>query len=125
MIKVTGIADALSMLNNIAPAPTLKKALFLTGHKIIDLAEPKLPVKDGILKGTDVVIEVGNHIMAGYNSEYGAYQHEGRRQDGTRIIKLRPGGGESFFLSSTVEQNMTQLVEFAQEQVEKQIKQSQ
>jgi hypothetical protein len=125
MIKVTGIADALSMLNNIAPPKIVKKTLKSVGEKILDLSEPKLPVKDGILKSTGTVIENGNHILVGYNSEYAAYQHEGRRQDGSRIIKLRPGGGESFFLSSTVEQNMTQLVEFAQEQVEKLIKQSQ
>lgn len=122
MMIINGLTDSLAMLKNIAPDHIHKKSLKMVGEKILELSEPKLPVGDGILKSTGTVIEDNGSIIVGYNSEYASYQHEGRRKDGSRIIRNRPAGGESFFLSATIQQNQSQLVEFAKEQIKKLIK---
>jgi hypothetical protein len=122
MITITGIDQALSLFHRIQPKKDLKKSLKMAGEKILELSEPKLPVKDGILKSSGVVIEESDNVLVGYNSEYASYQHEGRRKDGTRIIRNRPAGGESFFLSSTIEHNQSQILAFIEEQIANQIK---
>ena len=118
MIKITGLDNAKKLLDKPKHIKT-NKILRLVGEKILELAEPKLPVKDGILKSTGTVINEGISVTVGYNTEYAAYQHEGRRQDGSHIIRNRPGGGESHFLSGTVVKNKDQLLEFAKEQISK------
>jgi hypothetical protein len=44
-------------------------------------------------------------LEAGYNIIYAMYQHQGRRADGSHIIRNRPAGGETFFLKTTLDRN--------------------
>lgn len=121
MIKISGISQTLNALNKMQPSSSLSKAFKAAGEKILELAEPKVPVQEGILKSSQTVVTDGANVIAGYNSEYASYQHEGRRMDGSHIIRNRPGGGESFFLSSTVTQNRGLILDFIKNQIKKHI----
>jgi len=43
--------------------------------------------------------------LAGFDIIYAAYQHRGRRYDGTRVIKNRPAGGKTGFLKDNFDKN--------------------
>jgi phage gpG-like protein len=120
-VTITGIDRVMSNLGKLSNNNIVQNALVDTGDQILRLSESKVPVAEGILKSSGTVVKDNKDVLVGYNQEYAAYQHQGVRKDGTRIITNRPGGGESFFLSSTVEQNKAPLVDFAKEQIQKQI----
>lgn len=70
-------------------------------------AYPFVPNDTGELESSWEIEKQNNtEIDAGYNIIYAMYQHQGRRQDGTRIIRNRPAGGKNFFLKETVDQNL-------------------
>ena len=50
-------------------------------------------------------------LQAGYNIIYAMYQHQGRRSDGTRIIRKRPAGGKTFFLKRKLDQNFQKYID--------------
>jgi hypothetical protein len=117
-IKIQGVSKTLSNLNQIERKMVdiaYNKALFDLGHKIGELSSNKVPVDEGMLKQSFTVQKVGRPWVCGYNKVYAAYQHQGMRKDGTKIISNRPGGGESFFLSGPVQKNQKQLLKFLQE----------
>jgi len=90
-------------------------ALSDLGNKIQEISEPHVPVDKGLLKSSFTVEKINGKWVCGYNEEYAMYIHQGIREDGTREIQNRPGGGKSFFLSQPVQDNKTQLLEFLQE----------
>lgn len=55
-------------------------------------------------------------IDAVYNIIYAMYQHQGRRADGTHIIRNRPAGGKSFFLKDTVDRNLKKYFDLFEEE---------
>jgi len=117
-IKIEGVKKTVSNLKSIEKRLVdiaYNKALQDLGWKIGELSESKVPVEEGILKSTFTVLKVSGEWVCGYNTEYAAIQHQGMRKDGTHIIRNRPGGGESFFLSGTIEKYQKQLLAFLQE----------
>jgi hypothetical protein len=114
-IKITGTKEVTKNLNKIkdeAIKYANNESLEDLGDKIGNLASDKVPVDRGILKSTFTVQKAGKNTVAGYNTEYAMYQHQGVRKDGTHIIRNRPGGGESFFLVNAVKENTKKLLDF-------------
>jgi hypothetical protein len=118
---VTGLDEAYRNLGKLTAKNIYSNAIQDTAEKILELAEPKVPHEEGILESSKTIIKQNGDVLVGYNSEYASYQHQGVRKDGTRIIVNRPAGGESFFLTQTVQQNQNQLVEFTKERIKKQL----
>lgn len=78
--------------------------------KIGEISGKDVPVMEGILKSTFTYQKIRGIWYIGYNTEYGLYQHEGRDREGNKIIKNRPGGGKTKFLTGTVERNKDQIM---------------
>jgi hypothetical protein len=110
--KISGIAKTKANFGKIQKQIQInsKNALKLVGEKIGNLASNKVPILNGILKSSFTVIEQNNKILAGYNTEYASYQHQGIRADGSFVIRNRPGGGETYFLTNTVNENRKNLI---------------
>lgn len=126
-IEITGVKQVVANLKKVERSlvdAAYNKALQDLGEKIGELSASKVPVDEGILKSTFTVVKINGGWVCGYNTEYAAYQHQGMRRDGTRIIRDRPGGGESFFLSGPVQKNRKQLLAFLQERFSIYLKQS-
>jgi hypothetical protein len=119
---VTGLDEVYMKLGKLTADHILKNALVDVGDLVLKLADKKVPVAEGILKSSGTVIKEANQVLVGYNEEYAMYQHQGVRKDGSRIIRNRPGGGESFFLTSTVQDNKDALNEAAKIQILEEIK---
>lgn len=123
--KILGIAKTKSNLIKIQNQieSNSKNALKLVSEKIGNLTSNKVPILNGILKSSFTVVEQRNKILAGYNTEYAAYQHQGIRADGTYIIRNRPGGGETYFLTNTVNENRKNLINLYHQLSQKTFKQ--
>ena len=50
-------------------------------------------------------------LVAGYDVPYASYQEAGQRMDGTNKIKNRPAGGETGFLTKTLDKNMPKYID--------------
>lgn len=61
-------------------------------------------------------------LEAGFNIIYAMYQHQGRRADGTHIIRNRPAGGETFFLKKTIAKNLDDYYQLYTEKIKKKLK---
>lgn len=91
------------------------KAIQDVGEKIGEVTESGVPVDKGQLKQAFVVTKVGGEWVVGYNTQYAAYQHQGRRKNGSRIVRNRPGGGRTYFLTLAIQENSTALLNFFKE----------
>jgi len=86
----------------------VKKSLLKVAKQIRKDARPEVPNDTGELEQSwEIQINSATDIDAGYNIVYAMYQHQGRRDDGTHIIRNRPAGGKSFFLRDTVDKNLS------------------
>jgi len=115
MIKLTGLKEAKNALKQIEKylvSQARDQALQDLGEKIGELSADKVPVEFGILKSTFTVVKSRGQWLAGYNTEYASYQHQGVRKDGSRVIRNRKGGGQSFFLTQPIQENRQQLLDF-------------
>jgi Minor capsid protein len=122
-VTVTGLDLCLANLNRLLDKNLISEPMADLAEEILRRTDSKIPHQEGILKSSGTVIPDGGdgETSVGYNSEYASYQHQGVRQDGSRIIKNRPGDGESFFLSSTVKQNKDALLAYYAKQTGKQL----
>lgn len=96
-----------SVLNKAVLKGLAKVALELRGDVI-----PRTPRGLGQLvnswrveKGFDNDLEVGFDII------YAAYQERGKREDGTYVIKNRPAGGETGFMTKTIDENLQKYLD--------------
>jgi hypothetical protein len=84
----------------------VSKALDDVVETVYNLARPNVPHDTGdLLDSWTVEIRSELEILVGFDTEYAMYQHQGRRQDGTHIIRNRPAGGKSFFLKKAIDEN--------------------
>ena len=127
-VKFVGKDDVIGMLESLTNPSIQDNALLDLGEEILRISDPKVPKRSGELKssgfpelGNGKVFKEGGKLLVGYNSEYAGYQHQGIRKDGTRIVKNRPAGGQSFFLSATLDENRTQFMQFYKERIKKNI----
>lgn len=68
--------------------------------------EPHVPVDTGKLKKSFKAEQIDDKsARATYDSPYAVYQHQGRSMDGRLVIKNRPAGGKTYFMSDTLIDN--------------------
>lgn len=84
----------------------VKKALYEVAKEVKKDAMRLIPRDTGELANSWREEEVDEaSIQVGYDIIYAMYQHQGRRADGTNVIRNRPAGGESFFLKKPLDRN--------------------
>jgi hypothetical protein len=122
-LTITGIEEIFAKFGKVLDAEIVNNALHDTADKLLEISDVKVPVGEGQLKSSKTVQSniADKSIIAGYNEEYAGYQHQGRRMNGTRIVRQRPAGGQSFFLSTALNENRSQLIELAGERITKQL----
>ena len=85
----------------------IQQSLEDVADKIERDAKKRVPDGEGDLrKSFRKEIKGIRSVEAGYETVYAMYQHQGRRKDGTHIILNRPAGGETYFLSKTIDRNL-------------------
>jgi len=85
----------------------VEKALIKVAKQIQTDTFPKVPNDTSELVNSWRTENQGKlTLLAGYNIIYAMYQHQGRRADGTHIIRNRPAGGQTFFLKKTIDTNL-------------------
>jgi hypothetical protein len=119
---ITGIDQAIATIGKLAVKKIVLNTLEDVGNELLRRADLRVPHKEGILKDSGIVIKESDAVLVGYDSEYASYQHQGVRQDGTRIIKNRPGGGETFWLKNTADENLDELMKVAQDEIVNELK---
>jgi len=88
------------------------KALQEVAEQIEKDTRPKVP-KDNLDLVNSFKIEITGKLTleAGYDIIYAMYQHQGRRDDGSYIIRNRPAGGETFFLKNNMDRNAKKYID--------------
>lgn len=85
----------------------VNKALKKVALQIRIDTRPSVPNDTSELENSWEIDEISfDDLEVGYNIIYAMYQHQGRRADGTHIIRNRPAGGKSFFLKETIDSNL-------------------
>ena len=98
--ELTRLSDKQTITKN------YKKALYTVAKQINNDSKSKVPQDTLDLLNSWVIKWKGDDLLAGYDIIYAMYQHQGRRADGTHIIRNRPAGGQSFYLSTTLTANV-------------------
>lgn len=104
-IDIQGFNSVLAKLLNRSEFKT-QNGLRMVANKLQADAYDKVPNDTGELVRSYRYIIDDTSMEAGYDIEYSAYQHQGRRADGTHVIRNRPAGGETFWLRNTVNDNL-------------------
>lgn len=96
----------------------IPKALEKVAEQIRIDSRDKVPQDTRELVNSWTVEKKGNlTLQAGYDIVYAMYQHQGRRADGTHIIRNRPAGGETFFLKSTIDSNLQKYFDLFEKEI--------
>lgn len=81
-------------------------ALRKVGNEVLRLSEIEVPFKTGHLQNTGSVHEGDDEVIVGYNTQYAAYVHEGKRADGTHVIKNYSNGRKGHYLRDPIQHNL-------------------
>jgi phage gpG-like protein len=113
-----------NVLNNVSKLEqkTLKiakyEALEDLGNKIGEISQDSVPLDEGTLRRSFTVQKQNGKTVAGYNTEYAAYQHQGKRKDGSHITsKYTKSGVGPFFLSNPIQKNKQNLLKYLQQRI--------
>lgn len=107
----------LSNFSGVKLDSAVNKALKKVALQIRIDTRPSVPNDTGELENSWEIDEISfDDLEAGYNIIYAMYQHQGRREDGTHIIRNRPAGGKSFFLKETIDSNLTKYYKMFEEE---------
>lgn len=88
--------------------------LFAIATEVGRLSSHEVPHDTGMLQNS-YGIEIGvDEVVAGYNKEYAAYQHEGVRADGSRQITSYQKGRKGKYLEDPIKYNLNALLSFYQ-----------
>jgi hypothetical protein len=97
-------------------------ALYKVAEQIEKDTKPDVPLDTKELVDSYTIEKKGKlTIEAGYDIVYAMYQHQGRRADGTHIIRNRPAGGKTFFLKSNLDKNAQKYIDLFAEIVFKEL----
>lgn len=112
-------SDFLSRLDTLDESVTREavKAMELLGNELMRLSAKEVPIHTvpgepgGALQNSgfvDIVNEGGgDEVVVGYNIVYAAYQHEGRRKDGSHVVKQYTNArSKPKFLEDPIKNNM-------------------
>jgi hypothetical protein len=76
--------------------------------EVLRLSEREVPHDKGLLQNSGMIEDVSKlESIVGYNKEYAAYQHEGRRFDGTHVIKNYQRGRKGKYLEDPIKNNLS------------------
>jgi hypothetical protein len=88
------------------------KAIQDAANEILRLSQHEVPHDKGLLQNSGVVEPVDKETVAvGYNKEYAAYQHEGKRKDGSHVIQNYQKGRKGKYLEDPIKNNLDTLLE--------------
>lgn len=97
----------------------VRKALDKVSDQLLEDMKPDVPRDTGDLLGSwKKEYPRPLTVRAGLDIVYAMYQHQGRRQDGSRIIRNRPAGGKTFFMKIAVDKNYEKYVKLYKREVE-------
>lgn len=105
-------STVITKLKSISPSKIKKAykiALLTVAEEINKVTKDGVPNDTGELLKSWEVWELEDSVEAGYNIIYAMYQHQGRREDGTHIIRNRPAGGRTYFLKLGIDENRDKL----------------
>lgn len=89
---------------------TTPKALNQAADEVLRLSQKEVPHDKGLLQNSGAVETIDSDTVAvGYNKEYAAYQHEGRRADGTHVIQNYQKGRKGKYLEDPIKNNLDKL----------------
>lgn len=78
--------------------------------EILRLSQFEVPHDKGMLQNSGFVDSLGNgESVVGYNKEYAAYQHEGRRANGSYAIIHYQKGRKGKYLEDPIKNNLQLL----------------
>ncbi len=96
------------------------KATMDVGYEVLRLGMHEVPHKKGLLETSGKVEPIGDgRAEVGYNKTYAAYQHEGRRSDGSHVIRHYNFGRKGKFLEDPIKQNLSTLRDYMSEVINK------
>lgn len=99
------------------------KGLYAVARQIEKDTKPDVPTDTTELVDSYVIEQKSKlTLQAGYDIIYAMYQHQGRRADGTHIIRNRPAGGKTFFLKSNIDKNFNKYIDLFAKVVFKELK---
>lgn len=91
-------------------AGTTPRALNKAADEVLRLSQKEVPHDTGMLQNSGAVEPIDeNTVAVGYNKEYAAYQHEGRRADGSRPIMKYGKGRKGKYLEDPIKNNLATL----------------
>lgn len=89
---------------------TTPKSINNAADEVLRLSQKEVPHDKGLLQNSGVVEPIDDNTVAvGYNKEYAAYQHEGRRADGSRVIMKHQKGRKGKYLEDPIKNNLETL----------------
>lgn len=106
-----------SLFNKREVSTAVNKALSKVAIQIRRDSINKVPRAKGGLINSWKVEKSDLTIEMGYDIIYAMYQHQGRRADGTHIIRNRPAGGQSYYLSEPLNQNLDKYFELFETEI--------
>lgn len=101
-MRITGYKELAKNLERLARNARKYVVGAEIANQIREDAKARVPNDTGELEASYHSFNEGNSLFVGYGAEYASYQHQGRRRDGSRIIRNRPAGGETYFLKNTL-----------------------
>lgn len=89
---------------------TTNKAINKAADEILRLSQAEVPHDTGALQNSGHVEPVDSETVAvGYNKEYAAFQHEGRRRDGSHVVLHYQKGRKGKYLEDPIKNNLQKL----------------
>lgn len=105
MMQMKGIKELGRSLKRLSRSRVSNADLEAVATEFKKDVEPRVPNDKGELLASWNTYLTGNDGYFGFDAEHGSYQNQGRRKDGTRVIRNRPAGGETYFMQNTLENN--------------------
>lgn len=99
MNGVDRLAKGMGMASNVGVAEV--------ATEILRLSQFEVPHDIGLLQNSGFVDPIGDgESVVGYNKEYAAYQHEGRRSDGSHVVTHYQKGRKGKYLEDPIKNNL-------------------
>lgn len=92
-----------------------KRGIKQVADEILRLSQFEVPHDTGLLQNSGHVEADGDGQIVGYNKVYAAYQHEGRRSDGSYVITNYQKGRKGKFLEDPIKNNLSVFKRFLED----------
>lgn len=88
---------------------SVPEVAYFIGSEILLASRPEVPFLTGELSDSGEVVQDGNDAIVAYQAPYAAYQHEGRRADGSHVIQNYSNGRKGKYLEDPIANNLDVL----------------